>query len=45
MRHNLANGSAQTPIILKHSVCSLVRKYYFLTSDSIAIFANYFQCH
>jgi hypothetical protein len=26
----------------KHSLCSLVRKYYFLTSDSIAIFANYF---
>jgi hypothetical protein len=30
-------------ILSKHSLCSLVRKYYFLTSDSIAIFGNYFQ--
>jgi hypothetical protein len=29
--------------LAKHSLCSLVRKYYFLTSDSIAIFAHYFQ--
>jgi hypothetical protein len=27
----------------KHSLSSLVRKYFFLTSDSIAIFAHYFQ--
>jgi hypothetical protein len=25
------------------TLCSLVRKYLFLTSDSIAIFAHYFQ--
>jgi hypothetical protein len=29
--------------LAKHPLCSLVRKYYFLTSDSIAIFAHYFQ--
>jgi hypothetical protein len=29
--------------LAEHSLCSLVRKYVFVTSDSIAIFAHYFQ--
>jgi hypothetical protein len=29
--------------IPQNSLCSLVRKYYFLTSDSIAIFATIFS--
>jgi predicted ATP-dependent Lon-type protease len=29
--------------LAKHSLCSLVRKYFFLTNDLIAIFAHYFQ--
>jgi hypothetical protein len=30
-------------LLMRVVSCSLVRKYFFLTSDSIAIFAHYFM--